>query len=91
MAIKKLTNNVGNKIKSALIILFILSLIGGRIPRLLRSGLINLLAYVLYGFGDIVENVAMIKQKMYSEADSKDNSKDNSAAVNEDEDFCIGV
>lgn len=33
----------------------------------------------------------MIKQKMYSEADSKDNSKDNSAAVNEDEDFCIGV
>ena len=37
--------------------------------------------FILYGFGDIVENVAMIKQKMCSEADSKDNS----TAVNEGE------
>lgn len=115
---KKLTNNVGNKIKRASIVLFILAIIWSFIESFLyfeRSylkitkagevvmngeapdffgGIVVLLVgilisfvvfFLLYGFGDIVENVAMIKQKICSEVDSKDNSKDNSAAVNEDE------
>ena len=58
----------------------------GGIVVLLVCVLISIVIFLLmYGFGDIVENVAMIKQKMCSEADSKDSSKDNSAAVNEDE------
>lgn len=111
---KKLTNNVGDKIKRASIVLFVCSLFwsclesflyfeksylkitktgevvmngsrpdffGGIVVLLVCLIISFIIFFILYGFGDIVENVAMIKQKMCSEADSKDNS----TAVNEGE------
>lgn len=109
---KKLTNNVGDKIKRASIILFILSLIWsclesflyfeksylkitntgevvmngsrpdflGGIVVLLVCVLISIVIFLLmYGFGDIVENVAMIRKNL-----CKDESDYNSVEENGD-------
>lgn len=107
---KKLTNNVGDKIKRASIILFILSLIwsclesflyfeksylkitntgevvmngsrpdffGGIVVLLVCLIISFIIFFILYGFGDIVENVGTIRAKICADNCTDVNNEEN--------------